>query len=65
MELDKLIKEIKEKGFVSTRWLMLRGGTKPVCNFIDLMANTVMYSPDKEQCQYLTQQNGRDGGATW
>lgn len=63
--LDKLIQDMQEKGLAFVAPIALKGKSKPVLSFIDLMANTISYRPDSDQCEYLAQRSARDGGATW
>lgn len=62
--LDKLIREMVESGLLGIAPLDLRGKARPVICFLGLMADTRLYTPDREQWDYLVKGMIKDGGTT-
>jgi hypothetical protein len=60
--LDKLIKEMTEKGLMAVAPLGFKGKARPVLDFLGVMVDTEEYHPDPEQWEYLVAGMVRDGG---
>lgn len=61
--LDKLIKDMQDKGLVAVGHLKFKGEAKACFNFLSLMVDTKAYRPDAEEWNYIIVRMVRDGGS--
>ena len=62
--LDKLIKDMTEKGIAAIGYIKFRGEADACFKFIQLMADTRLYKPDTEEWNYIAVRMARDGGSS-
>ncbi len=61
--MDKLIKELQTKGFITIKGMKLKGKATPVLHFISLMNYTDPYESDKDWWTLHAYTLAIDGGS--